>query len=92
MARSFSLFGLVGDRELFGLGRVVDTVGEFDRAEVVEVLVEEVEVVLLQVLQVVLCLNAPKKSSEGVLREGLWMLSVDLDRLFVGTLAVGCDL
>lgn len=58
MARSFSLFALVGDGELFGLGCVVDPVGQLDGAEVVEVWVEEIEVVLFQVLEVVLRLNA----------------------------------
>ena len=33
--------------ELLGLGSVVDSVGQFDRAEVVEVLIEDVKIVLL---------------------------------------------
>jgi hypothetical protein len=50
MPRSFSLFALVGDGELLGLGCVVDPVGQLDGTEVVEVWIEEIEVVLLQIL------------------------------------------
>jgi hypothetical protein len=80
-----------GGEELLTLGGVVDAVGQFDGTEVVEVLVEEVEIVLLQVLQVVLRLDSPQKSAEGVFREGLWMCVVDPYCFFEGALGIGGD-
>lgn len=79
-------------RKLLRLSRIVHSIWQFDRAEVVEVLVEEVEVVFLEILQVILSLNPTKECSEGMLRKRFRMLVVDLHCLVEGLFCVGGDL
>ena len=60
-------FDVVG--EGFGFGSIVGAVGEGDWADVVQVLIEQVEIVLLKVLQVVLRLHSSKESPKTMLGE-----------------------